>query len=250
MIFFLVTLPLGNPGVAKSVAIAFQDGSAGGCVPVVGETYENANNAIAAAGGAGPKGAKKAGPKKLANKQLAGVGVVPPRSASTSSILPSAPPASANAALPYSPALSRPMPAGPGVAAAAASSPVPPRPAQAGAKVPPPPDRNSKVLAFDPPASQPPPSEEPKSKLRRKKKTRERKLTFVLFAKRYASPALLPVRMCHPFFVPSSHFGVFVDSGQGQASFGRSLWQAGDAGAVAPLHRSSLHPAERFARRS
>ena len=153
-----MTLPLGNPGLPRSIPIVFANGTPAGCVPVVGTSYENAAAKVGGPGvvGSGPlKGVKKVGPKKgVVNKQLSGVsGPVPPRSASTSSILPSAPPASASA-FPNSPVVGRPLP-GP----APASAPIPPR-SNSTANIPPPPDRGSKVLAHDPAPQQ----EEPKSK--------------------------------------------------------------------------------------
>lgn len=142
--FSPVTLPLGNPGVPKSIPIVFANGTAAGCVPAAGETYENAAAAAAGAVAVGAKEAKKAGPKKLVNKLVnkqAGA-AVPPRSASASSLVQPGP---------LSPAVSRPLP--PPVVASGVASPVPPRSNQVPAKVPPPPDRANKI----PPPSEPAP---------------------------------------------------------------------------------------------
>jgi hypothetical protein len=83
---FCITLPLGNPGTPKSVPFVFDNGTAAGCVPVVGSSYENAAAHAPAAKNAGPmkmaakKGGAKVGPKKVVpNKQVADVtAAVPP----------------------------------------------------------------------------------------------------------------------------------------------------------------------------
>jgi hypothetical protein len=186
---------LGNPGVPKSIPILFANGTPAGCVPVVGETYENVAVAVANAGSGAIKGVKKIGAKKLVNKQLSGA-VVPPRSASASSIIqPSAPPVSANT-FANSPSVSRPLPPPatnefPNSPSVSRVAPVPPRSNGSASKIPPPPERANKLPASDPPAN-----DESKSKYE------DRVCFFFVLTcskkKRYASPALLPVKSKPP----------------------------------------------------